>query len=96
MEVFMSIGDEINALINKGGEAYEGEKFDEAIEAFEKALAITTEHFPNDPKIQEVKDIIDMAKQAKSLAKQRDEAAALEARLFEENGRRIEEIKKVL
>ena len=92
----MSIGDEIYALLNKGGEAFENQKFDEAIEVFEKALAIATEHFPNDPKIQEVKDIIDMAKQAKGLTKQRDNAAAEEARLFDENGRRIEEIKKVL
>jgi len=85
----MSIGDEINTFLNKGGEAYEEQKYDEAIEFFEKALALAIEHFPNDPKIEEVKEVINMAKQTKSLVKQGAEAAALEAGLYEENGRRI-------
>ena len=93
----MSIGDEINGYINKGSEAYEKQKYDEAIESFEKALAIATEHFPNDPKIQELKEVVNMAKQAKSLPVQEGNAAADEARKWAETwGVKVEDVDTVI
>jgi tetratricopeptide (TPR) repeat protein len=78
-EIFMTIGDKINALINKGSEAYDEKKYDDAIDAFKKALTFAEEHFPDNPNNQEIRDQINYAKQAKEFVKKRNEAAANEA-----------------
>jgi len=83
-EVFMSIGDQINALINKGGEEYEKENYTAAVESFEKALKIANDNFPNDPKIQDLNELVEMANNAKKSAEQRDDVLANEARQWAE------------
>jgi len=68
----MNTGDQINALMAKGIEAFKRKRYDEAIEAFQEAYNLANN--------QEILNLINMAKNAKSIQEQEYQAAANEAK----------------
>jgi tetratricopeptide (TPR) repeat protein len=75
-EILTNIYEEIGDFLDKAIEKMEKKDYTEAIEAFEKALALATKHLPNDPeKIEELRNIVN---RAKSIAEKEAEAAANE------------------
>jgi tetratricopeptide (TPR) repeat protein len=76
----MNTGDQINVLISKGIEAFQKKRYDEAIEAFQEAYNLAYKLNPDFPNNQEILNLIDMAKNGKSLLDKEYQAAANEAR----------------
>jgi len=82
-------GDQINALMAKGIEAFKRKKYDEAIEAFQEVYNLANS--------QEILNLIDMAKNAKSMLEQEYQAAANEAKQRANvMGIKVEDVDKVI
>jgi len=85
----MNTGDQISALITKGIDAFKRKRFDESIEAFQEAYNLVND--------QEILNLIDMAKNAKSFQEQEYQAAANEAKhRAEVLGIKVEDVDKAI
>jgi len=96
-EVFMSTDEKFFGFIDEGADAYVKKDNDKAIIAFEKALAISDEHYPDDPKAQEIRKLLNLLNEEKSLAGQESDKLADEAKkLAEIFGIKVEDVNTVI